>query len=57
VTSKPTPKRKPSRRRLTEAERIAAIGRKIPKSERAAFPKDGARNLDRYLYGSPRQDD
>jgi hypothetical protein len=58
VTSKPAPKRKPAKRpAITDADRIAAIGRRIPRSVRAMFPKDGARNLDHYLYGARRQED
>ena len=30
---------------------IAWLGEQIPPEERARLPKDGARNLDKYLYG------
>lgn len=38
------------------ADRIVEIGRTITPEDRAAFPRDGARNLDHYLYGLPKQD-
>ena len=37
-------------------ERIAAIGARIPPDELARFPRDGARNVDHYLYGGPREE-
>lgn len=35
---------------------LAAIGATITASDKKLFPKDGARNLDHYLYGTPKQD-
>ena len=32
------------------------IGQSIPDDELAKLPRDGARNLDHYLYGAPRQE-
>ena len=51
-TPKPkrTPKRVPS-----IAERIIALGEQIPEEELANFPTDGAKNLDHYIYGSPKR--
>lgn len=37
-------------------EEIAELGKLIPKTERARMPRDGARNFDHYLDGSPKQD-
>ncbi|MHB8378049.1 MAG: hypothetical protein ACYDEB_14015 [Dehalococcoidia bacterium] len=34
---------------------IVAIGESIPPNDRARFPRDGARNLDHYLYGTPKR--
>ena len=41
---------------LTLAERIIEIGKGIPPEELARHPADGARNLEHYLYGAPKQD-
>jgi len=35
---------------------LSAIGSSVPKAARAALPRDGARNLDHYLDGSPKED-
>ncbi|MGA3372782.1 MAG: type II toxin-antitoxin system ParD family antitoxin [Terracidiphilus sp.] len=35
-------------------ETIVKIGKKIPEEEWAGIPTDLARNLDHYLYGSPK---
>jgi Arc/MetJ-type ribon-helix-helix transcriptional regulator len=35
-------------------ETIAEIGKKIPEEEWAGIPTDLARNLEHYLYGSPK---
>jgi len=35
-------------------ETIAEIGKKIPEEEWAGVPTDLARNLEHYLYGSPK---
>ena len=35
---------------------LIALGKTVPRSERAKRPTDGARNFDHYLDGSPRQD-
>ncbi len=61
VTKKPVaPKRTTARRKpkreMTLWEKIEARGKRIPPEELANFPTDGARNLDHYLYGSPKQD-
>ncbi len=54
------PKRAPQRKRapkreLSLSERIIAIGKKIPLEELEKLPKDGAENLDHYIYGSPKR--
>jgi hypothetical protein len=48
-------KRKP-KRELALWEKIVARGKRIPPEEVANHPTDGARNLDHYLYGVPKQD-
>jgi hypothetical protein len=56
------PARRTAVKRTTEKKprniwrELSAIGNAIPPAERAALPRDGARNLDRYLDGSPRED-
>ncbi len=37
-------------------EKIIALGDQIPPEELARHPRDGAANLDHYLYGVPKQD-
>ena len=37
------------------SELIAEITKDIPASEWAKLPRDGAANLDHYLYGHPKQ--
>jgi hypothetical protein len=37
-------------------EKIVERGKRIPPEKLANFPTDGARNLDHYLYGAPKQD-
>ncbi len=60
VTKKPTARSsrqsQPRKSQLTLAERIAAIGARIPEDQLKDIPTDAARNLDHYLYGSPKQD-
>ena len=47
---------RPRRKRaLTLAERIAALGKRIPAEEQAKMPRDGAANHDHYIYGTPKQ--
>lgn len=48
-------KRKP-RRELTIFEKIVERGKRIPAGELARHPRDGAANLEHYLYGMPKQD-
>ncbi len=38
-------------------ETVAEMGAAIPDEEWAKVPRDGARNLDHYLYGSPKQEE
>lgn len=52
VTRKRAPRK--AKRELALWEKLVEIGKQIPAEERANFPKDGARNLDHYLYGSPK---
>ena len=57
AAKKPTVKRrlrKPASR-LAFWEEIVAIGKAIPRKERAALPRDAAQNFDHYLDGAPRQ--
>ncbi|MBI5288510.1 MAG: hypothetical protein HY873_06015 [Chloroflexi bacterium] len=64
MVTKRTPAKEPPRRRepqpkkepLSLWERLAAIGARIPTEDRADHPRDGARNLEHYLYGAPRED-
>ncbi len=35
---------------------LLAIARSLPEESRRNLPRDGARNLDHYLYGSPKKD-
>jgi hypothetical protein len=64
MVTKREPAPKPVLRRKSQAkkeplslwERLAAIGQRIPPEERAGHPRDGARNLEHYLYGAPRED-
>jgi len=35
---------------------LSEVGSSIPPSERSALPRDGARNLDHYLDGSPKEE-
>jgi hypothetical protein len=48
------PERKPGQELW---EWIVELGNSFPADVRARFPTDGARNLDHYLYGAPKQDD
>ena len=61
VIRKPTAPKRVTARRKPKAdkpfwEKIVERGKRIPPEELANFPTDGARNLDHYLYGSPKQD-
>jgi hypothetical protein len=38
-------------------ERVAKISAQVPDEEWAKLPKDLSRNLDHYLYGSPKDDE
>ena len=58
VTKRPTAKKSPAPKRREPKKRasdptlwadIAAIGRRIPKSELANLPKDGAARFDEYI--------
>jgi hypothetical protein len=54
------PKKKPEakrskRRRPTLTEEIIAIGMQVPDDELEKLPRDGAENLDHYLYGAPKR--
>lgn len=53
VTRKRSPRK--AEREPNVFERIAALAEHIPAEERANFPTDSARNLDNYLYGSPKR--
>jgi hypothetical protein len=52
------PKAKPGRpqpKNLNVWERIIELGNAIPDEEIARMPRDGAKNFDHYLHGSPKQ--
>lgn len=36
-------------------ERMGEVAEMLPEEMVAALPKDGSRNLDHYLYGSPKR--
>jgi len=44
----------PAKRRISE--RIAEIMADVPAEEFAKLPKDGARQVDHYVYGLPKRD-
>lgn len=44
----------PAKRRISE--RIAEIMEDVPAEEFAKLPKDGARQVDHYVYGLPKRD-
>ncbi len=50
IRSEPEAERKPIWMKAIEA------GETIPVEERARLPRDGARNVDHYVYGVPRQE-
>ena len=50
-----TPARPAKKRAPNLIERIAALAEKIPAEELERVPSDSARNLDHYLYGSPKR--
>jgi hypothetical protein len=64
VIRKPAPKKRPAAQRSAakpKRERsiwakVEALGRSIPAAERSRHPHDGARNIEHYLYGGPKQD-
>jgi hypothetical protein len=45
-----------AKRKTLVLERLVEIGNRIPADELARHPKDGAANLEHYLYGSPKQE-
>ena len=52
------PNTKPKRPQVKERnvwERIIELGDAIPDQEIARMPRDGAKNFDHYLHGSPKQ--
>lgn len=58
------PERRPSTSKRKRAprpeipiwEKIIALGDQIPPEELARHPRDGAANIDHYLYDVPKQD-
>ena len=51
-------KSKPSKKQSTVAYLLATakrIAKEAPAAELEQLPKDGAQNLDHYLYGAPKQ--
>lgn len=54
--SRATAAKRVPKRELALWEKIVARGKRIPDEELARIPTDGARNLDHYLYGAPKQD-
>jgi hypothetical protein len=49
-----SPADSPAKRRISE--RIAEIMADVPAEEFAKLPKDGARQVDHYVYGLPKRD-
>jgi hypothetical protein len=49
-----SPAASPPKRRISE--RIAEIMADVPAEELAKLPKDGARQVDHYVYGLPKRD-
>jgi hypothetical protein len=49
-----SPAASPAKRRISE--RIAEIMADVPAEEFAKLPKDGARQVDHYVYGLPKRD-
>ncbi len=47
--------RRPQAAKLGLWEGIAEMGRTIPDDVLARMPRDGAKNFDHYLHGSPKQ--
>ena len=45
--------RRPQAKKLSIWERIIELGNAIPDEEIARMPRDGAKNFDHYLHGSP----
>jgi hypothetical protein len=65
IRSKPSkPSREPARKRKSDHVQrdptlwsdLRAIAAEVPDEELAKLPTDGARNLDHYLYGTPKKD-
>ena len=50
-----TKARRPQVKKLSIWERIIELGNAIPDEEIARMPRDGAKNFDHYLHGSPKQ--
>ena len=48
------PAANPARRRISQ--RIAGIMADVPPEEFARLPRDGARQVDHYVYGLPKRD-
>ena len=57
--SEPTSRRKAAAKSEETArtfwDDLADIGLRIPDEELARHPRDGARNLEHYLYGAPKR--
>lgn len=49
------PRRTDARSKKSVAQMIIDLGKSIPADELTRFPSDGARNLDHYLYGAPKE--
>jgi hypothetical protein len=50
-----TKARRPQVKKLSIWEEIAEMGKAIPDEVIARMPRDGAKNFDHYLHGSPKQ--
>lgn len=46
---------RPRAKKLNLWEEIAEMGKAIPDEVIARMPRDGAKNFDHYLHGSPKQ--
>ena len=50
---KPTPKIAPGK---SFSEELLALARTVPDAEWEKLPRDGASNLDHYIYGTPKDE-
>ncbi len=53
---KPAVRRRSGKTSLNPWRRLSEIGKSVSQAERAAQPRDGAKNLKHYLHGSPKEE-